>query len=102
MNELVWVDRDGELETFPLPPGNYYGPALSPDRTRIAFTGGAVGETDIWVYDIRNRTPLRLSTGAIHNVAIWSPDGSRIAFNRIGEGEAREDSAIYTMAGRWQ
>jgi len=64
-------------------------PAFSPDGKRIVFlsnrdaTGGA-GNAEIWVMGTKGKHPVNLT----HNPAIddhpdWSPDGSKIVFERV-------------------
>jgi Tol biopolymer transport system component len=88
---LVWLDRSGRPSgTVPLPPGRYEFPSLSPDGRWAAVTklssptGG-----DIWMVDMRRAVATRVTfDGLVATGAggVWSPDGSRIAFqyNRSG------------------
>lgn len=69
--------------------GNEYGPALSPDGTRVAFAwdGGPDGPTSLNVKMLGTETILRLTDGTVADRApAWSPDGSRIAFLRYAQG----------------
>jgi eukaryotic-like serine/threonine-protein kinase len=74
-------------------------PALSPDGHSVAFTWTAKldGIPQIYVKDLSGNEPVRLTnsqtTGTIGPL-VWSPDGSRIAFERQ-EGSS---SAIYSIA----
>lgn len=63
-------------------------PALSPDRTRIAFSSERAGAGyDLFVMDVDGRNPQRLTTSAgTEGEPVWSPDGRRIVFT----GTARE------------
>ena len=57
---LVWVDRQGTVESLPAPSRQYRNPSLSPDGQRLAVT--IVGDLfDVWVYDISRNTLTRLT-----------------------------------------
>ena len=88
--ELVWIDRTGKVEPVGAPLGPLGSPRLSPDGRRIAMFSGAAA-TDghrVWVYDLERRTHTALTTRDEHVAwAVWSPDGSRIVFERLHEGK---------------
>jgi serine/threonine protein kinase/Tol biopolymer transport system component len=107
----VWVDRSGrELGAFlPTPMTNITpAPRISPDGKRVVIShgaGGAGGDSDLWVYDLTGRPPLRLAEKGFNGAGIWSPDGTRIVFisNRDGgfdiysvpaDGSALEPSRV--------
>jgi eukaryotic-like serine/threonine-protein kinase len=64
-----------------------FGPAWSPDGTRLAFDAGWAGPHRIWVSDTRGLNPRQITAdsndAAVHAGARWSPDGSHIVFRRI-------------------
>src|ERR1700730_6249082 len=76
--ELRWYDRQGK-NLGALGSGNNYGPRLSPDDARLAVDFGDPNR-DIWIYDLRRGVKTRFSFGAVDAAAVWSRDGSRIAF----------------------
>ena len=76
--ELRWYDRQGK-NLGALGSGNNYGPRLSPDAARLAVDFGDPNR-DIWIYDLRRGVKTRFSFGAVDAAAVWSRDGSRIAF----------------------
>jgi eukaryotic-like serine/threonine-protein kinase len=72
-----------------LPRGsNLEDPAFAPDGKRIALRlTGEGAHQDIWVFDRGQGTLTRLTVAGDNFVPVWSPDGSRIAF------QSRRDSA---------
>jgi Tol biopolymer transport system component len=85
-----------------------YGPAWSPDGTKIAFTGydhegsssGGGANYDVYVMnadgsDLRNltKTPDDVARGASQGPPVWSPDGTMFAF----EGDDGKNDGLYVM-----
>jgi Tol biopolymer transport system component len=69
-------------------PGRYDTVALSPDGTRAAVARGTAGRAlDVWVYEFAHGTGQQLTFDpAADFQAVWSPDGSRIAFGSARSG----------------
>jgi hypothetical protein len=69
-----------------------FGPAWSPDGTRIAYTRGALSKQEIWVYTLepRNWKQITFSTGGWwwNQFPSWSPDGSRIVYSSDRDHDA--------------
>ena len=85
-SRLKWLDRSGgELSTWGRP-ANFMTPfRLSPDGRRLAATVYEVekGGMSVWLYDSTDGTSRRLTSGReTEAMAVWSPDGDRIAFGR--------------------
>jgi len=61
-------------------------PLFSPDGTKVAFTKGVDGNTDVYVVDAAGGVPTRLTYHPDADVALgWTPDGTRVLFgsNRV-------------------
>jgi len=87
--ELKWFDRLGHpAGTIPLPSGRYEEAHLSPDGKRICLgRRSSASATDLWLLDLDRPVPTRFTFGPfINQCAVWSPDGSRIAFNSNRSG----------------
>jgi serine/threonine protein kinase len=82
--KLVWFDRSGkEIAKVGDPDDDgALNPSLSPDGRYVALQRTVNANPDIWLIDIargvRSRLTFETST---EYAAVWSPDGSRIAFN---------------------
>tara|TARA_R110002073_G_scaffold303128_2_gene471223 strand:- start:6753 stop:7535 length:783 start_codon:yes stop_codon:yes gene_type:complete len=75
----------------------FFAPKLSPDATKIAFTGLATG---VHVYDIASRSQTRIGAGTS---PAWSPDSRSIAFERTeddGHNIVGSDVWIWTEGAR--
>ena len=88
-SRLVWYDRAGRtVGTVPVPAAQYQLPALSPDERTVSVDRyTSPNESDIWLVDLARGVSTRFTYGPrLNTSSLWSPDGSRIAFesNRNG------------------
>lgn len=75
------VDRSGESHQIGAPLRVYYL-RISPDGARAALTVSRPGETDIHLLDLSSGALEHLTFGdSFDDTAVWSPDGTRIAFS---------------------
>ena len=84
--QLVWYDREGKqigaVDT-PMKVGVGQSPMLSPDGKRLVVRramSSAGADSNLWVVDLEKGTGLRI-TSTFSQMPVWSPDGSRIAYN---------------------
>jgi Tol biopolymer transport system component len=87
--ELKWFDRLGHpAGTIPAPPGRYEGVRLSPDGRRLCVERrSSASAVDLWLLGLDRPVPTRFTFGPSTNLsAVWSPDGSQIAFNSNRSG----------------
>jgi len=88
-SELVWLDRQGRRLGTVGEPAAYSNPALSPDEKKLVVcrVNPQVGTRDLWLFDLARGTPSRFTFDpADETNPVWSPDGSRLAFNIIHKG----------------
>jgi Tol biopolymer transport system component len=84
---VVWVDREGRIESLWPEEGIYGTPRLSPDGKRLALCVLRDGNWDVWTYDIERSVATRLTFGEGYDAdPVWSPDGKWIAFSSDREG----------------
>jgi len=85
---LVWVTRQGQEATIPLPPRAYVFPRLSPDGTRVALDIRDQ-ESDIWIADLARTNLTRLTDPpGPDTYPVWTPDSRRIIFASARAGRA--------------
>jgi serine/threonine-protein kinase len=80
---LVWVDRDGKIESVGKDQDVYREATLSPDGIKAVVRHGL----ELWIHDLQRGTRSRLTPSNTSNLLpLWSRDGTRIVFasNRGG------------------
>jgi Tol biopolymer transport system component len=78
-----WVGPGKSFEPLLSEPRPYAYPRLAPDGRRVAMGIRDGARSDIWIYDLVNDTPTRLTnsnSGALNDRPEWSPDGRRVLF----------------------
>jgi Tol biopolymer transport system component len=108
--KLVWLDRSGQLSgTVSLPPGCYTSLCLSPDGRRVIVKmPNSPTSYDLWRVDLqRAAVATRLTFegvasggGGIGSSAVWSPDGTKVAFQYKGPGLYDVYQVLASGAGR--
>jgi WD40-like Beta Propeller Repeat/Bacterial Ig-like domain (group 2) len=70
-------------------------PALSPDRTRIAYSSNRGGSYDLYLMDADGGNGRRLSTDpGVEGEPVWTPDGTRLVYSATPKGGL---SQIYSL-----
>jgi len=85
-SELVWVNRSGQQIMPAGPKGVFNSLSLSPDATSVVYDQAEPRNRtfDLWRLDFARGIPSRLTFHPSHDLfPLWSPDGTRIAFNSI-------------------
>ena len=100
---VVWMTRDGRVQSLIDKPLAYENPRLSPDGRRLAVQidsdplAGAASDSDIWVYDIESQVPSRLTFGGgRHTEPVWTPDGTRVIY--AGETPSKVQNLFWVAA----
>jgi len=106
--QLTWFDRTGKQIKTLGEPRAFFSIELSPDgRTLAASAPDALGNYDLWLYDVAGGLPTRFTSdpgGEFYGV--WSPDGRNIILNTTRKGHydlfrglannAGTEEALYT------
>ncbi len=82
-SQLTWLDRQGRVVGRVSEPGLYDGLSLSPDAMRAAVARvnpQVTSNATLWLFDFARGASTRFASTAGVGAAVWSPDGSRIAF----------------------
>jgi hypothetical protein len=86
----IYQIRSGVADTLQPVLADSFGniqPALSPDRTRIAFSSNRGGSYDLYLMDADGRNARRLTTDpGNEGEPAWMPDGSRIVYTATAKG----------------
>jgi len=83
-SQVLWFDRKGQQIGIALNPGIYGNVMLAPNGKVLASdtTDPASQNTNVWTYDLENRTEKHLTFDAAFDaLPIWSPDGGHIVFS---------------------
>ena len=85
---LVWVDRRGNEEHLDAPPRPYYDPRISPPNGKwVAVEIVDRNNADVWIYDLENKTPNRLTRNPyLERAPLWTPGGRRVVFVSSRDG----------------
>jgi dipeptidyl aminopeptidase/acylaminoacyl peptidase len=90
-NPGIYQMRSGVTDTLrPVLADNFANiqPALSPDRTRIAFSSNRGGSYDLYLMDADGSNLQRLTTDPSREAEpVWTPDGTRLVYTVTRQGE---------------
>ena len=100
----MWkADRDGSNRVqLTRPPVSASSPHWSPDSKQILFTGASAVNVGIYVVFVEGGSPQRLSPEVTANSydADWSPDGTRVVFDRERLPKNVRELCILDLASR--
>jgi len=86
-SQLTWRARDGTMISRIGAQEGYTGIALAPDDRQIAVSRVDPGkQSAIWILDVARGTAQRVSFDPVSTGAVWSPDGSAIAYASAKDG----------------
>src|SRR4029453_15102825 len=86
--DLAVFDRKGASRPLNLKPGSYRSPRVSPDGKFVAFEVEDTKEANVWLYELRGRSAMRLLTfGGKSRHPVWSPDSQWLTFQSDREGD---------------
>jgi hypothetical protein len=90
---LIDADKPNKKEKLTFDLDGVFSASWSPDGNQLAFVGNKVSSSDIYLYDIENRT-LKNLTNDIYSDSepTWSADGSKIAY--VSSRVKKDDSLI--------
>jgi Tol biopolymer transport system component len=87
--QLTWVDREGKTLGTIGPPGTDWRVVLSPDGTQAVVKDSPYDVAgDLWMLDLASGQRTRFTFNKdVYSPAVWSPDGTRIAYSagRLGD-----------------
>ena len=79
---LEWMDPSSRVLPLRSVAAEYQEARFSPDGGRLALVVGAGSQSDVWIYDIARDAMTRLTFHPDNDwAAIWSPDGTRVAYS---------------------
>ncbi|MEO8049422.1 MAG: winged helix-turn-helix domain-containing protein [Acidobacteriota bacterium] len=87
--DLQWFDRSGKRLASVGESEEYSNPALSPDQKKLIVSrmDAQIRTRDLWLYDFANGGFSRFTFGTADETnAVWSADGTRIAFDAFHDG----------------
>ncbi|PWU05460.1 MAG: hypothetical protein C5B51_14450 [Terriglobia bacterium] len=85
-SELVWLDRQGKRTSRVGEAADYSNPSLSPDEKKLIVSrmDPQSRTRDLWMFDVSTGAASRFTFDpADETNAVWSPDGTRIAFDMV-------------------
>ncbi len=82
---LLLMDRTGIITSRLGDIIEHFRPRFSPDGRRISLSifDVRVLRLNLWNYDVRTGSRIRITSGYGEDYGVWSPDGSRIAYTSL-------------------
>jgi eukaryotic-like serine/threonine-protein kinase len=84
---LAIVARSGGISRrLRVDPGVYRNPRVSPDGARVAYEAGAAsGDSQIWIYDLKEDFPRKLTSAGENRYPIWK-DNKSVTYASLRDG----------------
>jgi len=98
--QFQWLDRNGKEQGSFGEPGAHFAFRLAPDGSRVAYDlyDSGANLSEVWIGDVARGVQTKLTSGPSNNTGpIWSPDGSRVAFQSDRKHQA--DIVVHTAGG---
>jgi len=84
-NQVVWLDRNGQVTDLGLEPNGYLVVRVDPTGDRLAVAT-PVGDGGIWTVDLRRSNAVRrIASGHIPGL-LWSRDGRDVYYDYLDDG----------------
>jgi dipeptidyl aminopeptidase/acylaminoacyl peptidase len=80
--QLTWFSRTGNVLSTVGQPDRYAALRISPDGGQAAIVRvDSSGNRDVWQMDLTRNAQTRITVNGRGFVAVWSPDGQRLAYH---------------------
>ena len=81
LDELVWVDRNGKIESVGAPQRAYDQVRVSPDSAQLLISQGPSRSAgDLWRYDLARETLTRVTFDQKSTSPCWTPDQKQVVY----------------------
>ena len=88
LTQFTWFRRSGQPEQTIGEPGVHFTMALAGDGGRLVYGRREDNGTSLWIADLIRGVTMRVTFGGARDSdGTWSPDGSRLAFASVRQGE---------------
>jgi dipeptidyl aminopeptidase/acylaminoacyl peptidase len=91
--------ENGEIRRLTFSDSTNAAPAISPDGSAVAFMSTRADKPQLWLLPLDGGEPRQLTRldEGVGSGAVWSPDGSKIAFTAGPQEEARKPEHPYRV-----
>ena len=91
--------EDGTVRRLTLSDSTNSAPAISPDGSKVAFTSSRTEKPQLWLLPLEGGEPRQLTDlpQGVGGGAVWSRDGTKIAFTAGPQGEPRKPEHPYRV-----